>query len=83
MASGQPLKVHMHAESRKAPHTNRAHHQANLVFSRPLRASGRPFPSVVLETPEVNEAARERVRAGLLGFVSVRTAVSGREPFPC
>lgn len=73
--NGQSPKALMYTDSRKAQRDRYAHHRADLTFStRPARTGdGSPLQ----EGTESDLAARDRVRAGLIGFVSATATTNG------
>lgn len=70
--NGQSPKVLMYTDSRKAQRDRYAHHRADLMFSRHLarRPEQVPWLAALHQGTEPAGLSRERVRAGLLGFVS-------------
>lgn len=70
----------MYSDSRKAQRNSFAHHRAELLFSIEQTFAGdAPGPSArpqAESAPAGSDARRQRVRAGLLGFVPVNVALS-------
>jgi hypothetical protein len=66
----------MYTDSRKAQRDRYAHHRADLLFSKHLarKPERAPWSAVLHEGTEPTQISRERVRAGLIGFVSSATA---------
>lgn len=64
-------KSMMHSDSRKARPNSFAHHRAKLLFSSHLTEAGIPtnWSPTVHEGTEVARDLRDRVSAGILGFV--------------
>lgn len=77
--NGQSPKVLMYTDSRKAQRDRYAHHRADLMFSKHLasKPEAMPWLAALHEGTEPAGLSRERVRAGLLGFVSA-TATADR-----
>lgn len=69
--NGQSPKVLMYADSRKAQRDRYAHHRADLMFSRhgSRKAENTPWSATLHEGTEPVLLTRERVRAGIIGFV--------------
>jgi hypothetical protein len=66
----------MYADSRKAHRDRYTHHRANLMFSEHVarKEEGAPWSAALHERTQPGQLARERVRAGILGFVSTAVA---------
>lgn len=75
---GQSPKVLMYADSRKAQRDRYAHHRADLMFAAhgSPKAESTPWSATLREGTETVLLTRERVRAGIIGFVSA-TAKAG------
>jgi hypothetical protein len=66
----------MYADSRKAQRERYAHHRADLMFSKHLarKEESAPWSAALHEGTEPAQLTLERVRAGILGFVSAAVA---------
>jgi hypothetical protein len=67
----------MYTDSRKAQRDRYAHHRADLMFSKHLASKPEraPWSAALHEGTEPAVLSIERVRAGLIGFVSATAAV--------
>ena len=73
--TGGLRKFVMYSDSRKAQRNSFAHYRAELLFSTEQTFAGTApdgsAPTPTDSTPARSEARRQRVRAGLLGFVPI------------
>jgi hypothetical protein len=78
MGTGSLRKSLMPTDSRKAQRDRYSHHRADLMFSKHLarKQDGTPWSAVLHEGTEPALLTRERVRAGIIGFVPAATAAS-------
>src|SRR5688572_17203248 len=75
---GQSLKVLMYTDSRTAQRDRYAHRRADLMLSKHLarKAEITPWSAALHEGTESALLTRERVRAGIIGFVSTTATAS-------
>lgn len=67
----------MYTDSRKAQRDRYAHHRADLLFLKHLARKQERTPwSAALHEGTEPDFSRERVRAGIIGFVSATTTAS-------
>lgn len=69
----------MHTDSRKAQRDRYARHRADLMFSKYVASKREraPWSAALHEGTEPAVLSLERVRAGLIGFVSATAVVGG------